>query len=97
MANFDPQHDYEDLAVVKARTGGPLREECRCRHCRMAGVGRGRGGRMLVPAMRKLPDGRKVYTARWLHGFELKRHLEQRQQALDQFRRVISGMSMAER
>jgi hypothetical protein len=93
MTNFDPKHDYEDLAAVKARTGGALREDCRCRHCRMAGVGRGRGGRMLVPAMRQLPDGRKVYTGRWLHGFELKRHLEERQRAIESFRQAVAQIA----
>lgn len=96
MTTFDPLHDYEDLAVVKARLVGKLQEDCRCRHCRMAGVGRGRGGRMLVPAMRRLPSGRKVYTGRWLHGLELKRHLEERQRAIEEFRQAISQIATME-
>lgn len=92
----DPQHDYESVEAVKARLGGKLQEDCRCRHCRMAGVGRGRGGKMLVPCMRTLPDGRRVYTGEWLHGLRLKRHLEERQRMLSEFKRVIGGMAMSE-
>jgi hypothetical protein len=81
------QH-YESMDSVKARLGGPLQEDCPggpCIACRAANVGTGDRGPMLVPATR-IVSGRVQFTGRWLHGFELKRHLTERARRLEQMR-----------
>lgn len=80
---------YEPLRAAKARLGGRLQEDCAgpCLACRAAGVGRGERGPMLVPDKWRKVGRHWLHIGRWLHGFELVRHLDRRDRELAQLRR----------
>jgi hypothetical protein len=93
---FDPQHDYEDELSAKARFNGRLQQPvpCPCHPCRMFEL---EAGPILVPAMQHLPNGKKRFTGRWLHGAALKAQLAERRQMFDGMKRTLVGQGMVER
>lgn len=65
----------EPELVVKVRYGSfQARRVCRCIACRAAGV---QVPPILVPDGVDRINGRLVRMGRWLHGFQLKRHVVQ--------------------
>lgn len=90
---FDPKHDYEDQNSAKARLNGRLQQPvpCPCHLCRMFELTE---GPLLVPAMQTMPDGRKRYTGRWLHGRELKTAIEKRREMFEGMKRALSMYAM---
>lgn len=78
---FDPLHDYADPHVDPPEGAGP----CDCAACAAAGVEHAK----VMVLEDRVVEGRSVTVGRYLHGYELRRWLAQRE-AFRQFRQQLT-------